>query len=83
MGRMISFLPEPPAPFHNFDYWLRTILKDFAVEILLSKNLLNRPYFNPSYINEIVELHMAGRANLYARLCSLITFEIWHRLFLP
>ena len=60
---------------------MRTELKGFVEKILLDERTLNRGYFNREYILRMIEEHMSSRKNYSRQLSALITFELWHRLF--
>jgi asparagine synthase (glutamine-hydrolysing) len=65
----------------DYDSWMRTELRGWVEGILLSKRTSERGYFNPSFIRNLVSLHMDGQ-NFSAELGILITIELWHRQFL-
>ena len=48
--------------------------------MLLDRVSLDRGYFQPAYIRNLVQEHLAG-ANHAVRLGSLLTLELWHRQF--
>lgn len=80
-GGFAKFFPYKNCGWDNRDDWIR-IHKDFLLRILLDKKTLNRPYFNQKYIQEqIIEPHMSGKANQWAAISILTTFELWHRNF--
>jgi asparagine synthase (glutamine-hydrolysing) len=63
--------------------WIRKNrkLKKFFQDVLLDKRTLNRPYFKPEFIIRIVNEHMDGKKDYTKQLCALLTFELWHRIF--
>lgn len=67
--------------FKDVAYWLRTSSSDWARGLILGSRLMERGYFNRGNVRQMVEDHMSGRADHTHRLCTLITFELWHRLF--
>lgn len=71
-----------PHLITDVDYWFRTELRDFIESILLDDETLARPYFNHKYIAELIRAHMTGKKNLADTLGALVTFELWHRMFL-
>jgi asparagine synthase (glutamine-hydrolysing) len=74
---------QAPGRKHYADYdgWMRTVLRPWVEETLLSKRSLERGYFNPEYIRNLVAEHMVG-ANHARKLGVLLSLELWHRLFL-
>lgn len=57
-------------------------LLKFFETMLLGKKSLSRPYFNSSYIKKIFIEHISGKKDNTDKLCALLTFELWHRLFI-
>jgi asparagine synthase (glutamine-hydrolysing) len=68
-------------PYADYNSWMRTVLRGWVEETLLNKHALERGYFRPDYIRNLVAEHMAG-ANHARKLGILITLELWHRLFI-
>jgi asparagine synthase (glutamine-hydrolysing) len=62
--------------------WMRNELKDFVVLTLLSKKSLQRGFFNPEFVKEIVNQHLSGRENNALKIGTLLTFEFWNQLFI-
>jgi len=62
--------------------WFRGELKDYVHDVLLGRTALQRGYFRPEAVRELVEDHVAGRVDHGYRLWSLLMFELWHRKFL-
>jgi asparagine synthase (glutamine-hydrolysing) len=63
--------------------WIRKNkkMKKFFQDVLLDKRTLNRPYFRAEFIVKIVNEHMNGKKDYTKQLCALLTFELWHRIF--
>ena len=68
-----------PVPTES---WLRGDLKDFVHDTLLASDAACRGYMNPRVIEKIVSEHEKGTENRRQELWTLLTFEIWHRLFI-
>jgi asparagine synthase (glutamine-hydrolysing) len=68
-------------PYKDYDRWLRTLLKPWMEDTLLSRSSLERGYFRPESIRQLVADHCAG-ANHGVRIGALLTLELWHRQFL-
>jgi asparagine synthase (glutamine-hydrolysing) len=62
--------------------WFRTGLKDFLCGAILSPEALQRGYFREQAVRTLVGEHMSGKRDHGHRLWALLTFEIWHRLFI-
>ncbi len=84
---MRGILPDRiiDRPKHGFavplDYWFRGEFGSCVRELLLSGTATRRGIFNVRYIEELFRRHQAGR-NLDLPLWTLISFELWARLFL-
>ncbi len=77
----ISGVASPRArPYADYDQWLRTVLRPWAEELLLSDRALERGYFVPESLTALVRRHMAGES-LSRPIGILISFELWNRLF--
>lgn len=62
--------------------WFRTSLKRYLHETLLSPEALRRGYFHEPTLRRLIEEHQSGKRDHTHRLWSLLTFEIWHRVFI-
>jgi len=70
--------------YADYDSWLRHELRDWAESILLDSRTLNRDYWNPSAIIQLLEDHRAGKREakrLARQLTALISLELWHRVY--
>lgn len=68
--------------YSDYDDWMRNELKDFLISNLLNERFFGRGYFNPDYVKHILEQHFSGRQNLSLKIGALLTFELWHQLFI-
>jgi asparagine synthase (glutamine-hydrolysing) len=72
-------------PKHGFAVplgrWFRGRLGGAVRDLLLSTESRQRGIFNPSYIERLIQRHEAGRP-LDFQLWTLISFELWCRVFL-
>ena len=84
---MAGKLPDPilnrakkgfPVPTER---WLRTELRDWVSDSLLSSNAAVRNFMNPEMVKKVVSEHQEGRTNREQELWTLLTFETWHRTF--
>jgi asparagine synthase (glutamine-hydrolysing) len=80
-------LPEPilsrakkgfPVPTQR---WLRSELRDWVNDSLLTSNAAIRNYMNPDVVKKIAEDHQQGRVSREQELWTLLVFETWHRTF--
>lgn len=80
-GGMISLPLKMGYP--DIDEWIRRDRKmeKYFRSILLDERTLSRGYFNPKFIARMLNEHKNGSKNWGIQLCALLTFELWHRLF--
>lgn len=57
-------------------------LRKFFEDILLDEQTTCRGYFNKRYIRRMIDDHMNYEKDYGRQLCALLTFELWHRLFI-
>jgi asparagine synthase (glutamine-hydrolysing) len=62
-------------------HWMRNELKDMVL-ILLEPKSLQRGYFEPSGVRQILDEHFSGRRDQSHRIWRLLMLELWHRNFL-
>ena len=62
--------------------WFRTSLKSYLHDTLLSREALERGYFNEATLRRLIAEHESGKRDHGHRLWALLTFEIWHRMFI-
>lgn len=62
--------------------WFRTGLKGYLQDNLLSARSLGRGYFRPDAVRRLVDDHLSGRRDHGHALWTLLTFEIWHQVFM-
>ena len=63
--------------------WLRDSMQQYVSDCLLSDNAAVARYFDQSYIRRLVADHEAGRQNYMRHIYLLISFELWHQMFIP
>lgn len=68
-----------PVPVAN---WFRTHLYEQVREILLDSKTLSRGYFSADYIEDILLKHKKGVEDLSRRIFTLLTLELWHRMYI-
>lgn len=64
------------------DTWFRQELKEMAYDLLLGEESRRRGYFNPPYLQKMLDEHVSGRWNWQHHIYSLVMLELWHRTFL-
>jgi asparagine synthase (glutamine-hydrolysing) len=64
------------------DKWFRGHLKNYLIDTIFSKNALNRGYFEPDKLKEVVDHHLSGRNDYGQHLWGLLVLELWHRRFI-
>ena len=62
--------------------WFRGGLTDVFADVLGSARTRQRGYFEPAFINRIVQEHLSGRRDHTLQLWQLLVFELWHRHYL-
>jgi asparagine synthase (glutamine-hydrolysing) len=68
-----------PVPFGS---WLKEESAGMVTEILLDKVTMNRGYFNASYIEKLLKSHRSGQRDYQNQIWMLLSFEVWHRVFI-
>ena len=61
--------------------WLKDELKDMTMDLLSESNVKKRGYFSYEYIRRILEEHYKDRRNHCDKIWSLLTFELWCRIY--
>jgi asparagine synthase (glutamine-hydrolysing) len=64
-------------------HWMRNELKDLTMSVLLDSTTLQRGYFNPRGVRQLLDEHFQGRRDHSPRIWRFLMFELWHRNFLP
>jgi asparagine synthase (glutamine-hydrolysing) len=63
-------------------HWMRNELKDLILTVLLEPKTLQRGYFNPQAVQQLLDEHFRGRRNHSDRIWRMLMLELWHRNFL-
>jgi asparagine synthase (glutamine-hydrolysing) len=61
--------------------WFRGNLRELFADTLLSPASLQRGYFRPAFVRELVDEHVTGRRDHTLRLWQLVVFERWYRQY--
>jgi asparagine synthase (glutamine-hydrolysing) len=56
-------------------------LGELFADTLLSSRAMQRGYFRPAFVRQLVNEHLAGTRDHTLRLWQLVVFERWHRLY--
>lgn len=62
--------------------WFRGELYEYSTEVLLSSQATQRGYFQIPALRRLLSEHQSGRRDHGQRLWALLTFELWHRLYI-
>lgn len=63
-------------------HWWRNELKNEMLDLLLEPRTLQRGYFNPKAVRQLLAEHVSGRRDRSYDIWLLLVFELWHRNFL-
>lgn len=61
--------------------WFKGGLTDVFADVLGSPRTRQRGYFQPAFIDRLVQEHLNGRRDHTLRLWQLLIFELWHRQY--
>jgi asparagine synthase (glutamine-hydrolysing) len=83
-------LGVPPALLHRRKQgfqlplvdWMRDSMKDQFLRVLLEPRTLQRGYFKPDAVRDLVDEHTRGRRNRSGILWRMLVLELWHRNFM-
>lgn len=62
--------------------WMTPASQSFVRDHLAAETIRRRGYFDAAQVTAMLDEHFAGRANRSQWILMLLTFEIWHRLFI-
>jgi asparagine synthase (glutamine-hydrolysing) len=60
--------------------WFKGELSVFSKKLLLNEQSRSRRFFQPTYIEWLLEEHRGGRQRFGNQLYALVVFELWCRL---
>jgi asparagine synthase (glutamine-hydrolysing) len=63
-------------------HWMRNELRDELPRLLLEPRTIQRGYFQPQAVRQLLDEHFRGRRDHSAEIWLLLVFELWHRNFL-
>lgn len=64
------------------DKWLRTSMRGFVRNCLLSEDAAVGQYFDQEYIKDLLEKHDRGEQQHRRHIYLLLSFELWHQQFI-
>jgi asparagine synthase (glutamine-hydrolysing) len=64
------------------EHWMRSRMKEFVEDCLLSSDSSMKIYFNQDYIRKILELDREGKAQYRRHIYLMVSLELWHRRFM-
>jgi asparagine synthase (glutamine-hydrolysing) len=62
-------------------HWFRGSMRDVFGDVLRSAESRQRGYFNPLFVDRILDEHLAGKRDHSLRLWQLVVFELWHKQY--
>ena len=78
-----EILRRPKIGFETpIDVWFQREITGYVRERLLSPGSACRKYFNPGYIETLLQDHVALRKNYTRQIFTLLVFEQWHECFM-
>lgn len=63
-------------------HWMKHELKDLIISVLLDSETLQRGYFDPRGVRQLLDEHFSGRRDQSGRIWRLLMLELWHRNYL-
>jgi asparagine synthase (glutamine-hydrolysing) len=64
------------------DMWLKTSMRRYVGDCLLSENAAVNRYFNREYVRETLEKHEGNQEHYMRHIYLLLSFELWHQRFI-
>ena len=62
--------------------WIMQELRPLLLDTLSEKRIKQRGYFQPQYVQHLIQEHLDGKENHSHRLWALMMVEIWHQVYL-
>lgn len=62
--------------------WFKDEFKDMVLAILSKPEIERKGYFSYGYIHQMLKEHFMGRRNFTDQIWALVTFELWHKIFI-
>jgi asparagine synthase (glutamine-hydrolysing) len=64
------------------DHWFRHEMKDYVRQVLLDRRTLERGYFQPAAVRQLLDEHQQGHFSHGYRIWALLILELWQRQWL-
>ena len=78
----MEWLVGPPTrPYKDYQSWFRGRLRPWIERTLLDPLTLNRGYYKPESVRQLVADHMSGK-NHTVKIGAMMAIELWHRMYL-
>ena len=61
--------------------WINQELRGYIRDVLTERKTRERGYFNPRYIDLLLDEHSRNRRDHSTQLWTLFMLELWHRMF--
>jgi asparagine synthase (glutamine-hydrolysing) len=87
-GALRGWIPDEilDAPKRGFRLplgdWFRGDLRHMASDILLDRRALDRGFFRPEYVSELLDRHVNGVQDHSQGIWTLLMFELWYQEFI-
>jgi asparagine synthase (glutamine-hydrolysing) len=63
-------------------HWMKHELKELIINVLLDSETLQRGYFEPKAVHQLLDEHFRGRRDHSGHIWRLLMLELWHRNYL-
>ncbi|MDA2923060.1 asparagine synthase (glutamine-hydrolyzing) [Acidobacteria bacterium AH-259-L09] len=78
-----AVLRQPKAGFGApLDHWLSNEIRTMVDDLLSEETIRRRGYFEPAFVQRIVQEQRNGSSDWSLQIWSLLTFELWLRTFI-
>ena len=62
--------------------WIKNEIKPIMLDSLSEKNVREKGYFDPQFVNRLVDEHLQGKENHSHRIWALMVFHMWYDLYM-
>jgi asparagine synthase (glutamine-hydrolysing) len=78
-----EIIQRPKKGFETpMDQWFQREMKGYVAAMLLERGAAVSRYFDRQAVKDLLTAHIEKREDYRRQLFSLLTFEIWHRVFI-
>ncbi|MGB0911851.1 MAG: asparagine synthase (glutamine-hydrolyzing) [Nitrospirales bacterium] len=64
------------------DHWFRNELREMTCDVLLSRRVAQRGYFNTTVVERLIQEHVKKERAWHYQLWNLLMLELWFRMFI-